>query len=97
MGKLPQRKYRDLHLGEWLKATGRDQKRCAEAAGVDASYISSLIDGRKRNPSAAVMLDISEYLGITVNDLYRKPPPLSAIESLAGLSPTARNTLSRRK
>lgn len=97
MGKIPKRAYRVIYLGEWLKATGRDQKGAAEAANIDASYISNLIEGRKDNPSAAVMLELSEYLGITVNDLYRKPPSSSAIEALADVSPKARDSLTRRK
>lgn len=97
MGKLPKRHYRAFYLREWLDATGRDQIGAAAAADVDASYISNLIRGRKPNPSAHVMLLISEYLGVTVNDLYRKPPPQAALDAISGLSPKARDSLTRRK
>lgn len=93
MGKLPTRTYRKLYLQEWLEVTGHEQGGAAASAGVDASYISNLVAGRKPNPSAHVLLAISEYLGVTVNDLYRRPPPESSLTALSELSPGARSIL----
>ena len=93
MGKVPRRVLRPIFLDEWLTRTGRDRAGAAKAADVDISYINNMIGGRKMNPSAHVMLGISDYLGITVNDLYHKPPPDSHISSLGELSPGARDAL----
>ena len=87
MGKLPKRTYRPLYIGQWIIRLGRKPREVAAAAGIDESYLSNLISGEKRNPSAAVLFDISDVLGITVNDLYRPPPPASAVERAGELSP----------
>jgi transcriptional regulator with XRE-family HTH domain len=93
MGKLPARKYRPLYIGEWLAATGHGVAETAKSVGVDPSYISNMISNRRRNPAAHVLLAISEYLGVTVNDLYRRPPTREVLHSLGGLSPTALQSL----
>ena len=93
MGKTPKRTYRTIYLGEWLAATGRDQAGVAKAGDVDQSYISNMIARRRPNPSAHVLMGISEYIGCTVNDLYRPPPPRATLERINGLSPEARATL----
>jgi transcriptional regulator with XRE-family HTH domain len=97
MGKIPKRQHRQLFLAEWIEATGHQTGAVASAAGVDQSYISNIIAGRKGNPSAHVLLAVSEHLGVTVNDLYRRPPPTSVLEHLSSLSPAARTTLSGRR
>jgi transcriptional regulator with XRE-family HTH domain len=95
MGKLPRRQYRNIYLDEWLAATGRDRAGAAVAGGVDQSYLANMVAGRKMNPSAHVLLAISEYLGITVNDLYRPPPPESLVSRFGDISPAARDALIR--
>lgn len=82
-----------LFLQEWLDATGRDQKGAAAAAGVDPSYIANLIAGRKKRPSTRIMLDISIYIGCTINDLFRPPPSAEALAAISTLSPTTRENL----
>lgn len=95
MGKLPTRIYRTIYLAEWMDVLGVRPVDLEESTSITASYISNLSDpgGRRQNPSAIVMLEISEALGITVNDLYTKPPTASIVETLATISPAARQAL----
>lgn len=96
MGKTPSLLRKSIFLGEWIDAIpGRTRKGAAGAAGIKESYISNLSSGRKANPSSLVMLAVSEYLGITVNDLYQPPPSKTALKELATLSPSAREALMR--
>lgn len=93
MGKLPKRQYRQLYLAEWIEATGRDITGAAKAGDVDPSYISNLSGGRRANPSAHVLYGISEYLGITINDLYKPVPAEGHVSAMRELSPAAREAL----
>lgn len=98
MGKLPKRVYPPLYVVEWIEALGAERAKVAKAGHCTQSYISNMGGGRRLNPSAYVMYYISEFLGVTVNDLYQPPPPESSIEAMRALSPRARATLmSRRK
>lgn len=81
------KKVRTLHLGEWLSRLGRKPVELAKAIGVGESYISLLISGQKKNPSGALLLDISEFLGLSVNDLYEPPPPAETGNALKHLNP----------
>jgi transcriptional regulator with XRE-family HTH domain len=87
MARKPRRQFRKLYIGEWIARLGRQQSEIAEQAGIDKSYLNNIISGRKMNPGGAVLLDISEALGLSVNDLYRQPPPASAVEAANRLSP----------
>lgn len=78
---------RTLHLGEWLSRLDRKPVELAKAIGVGESYISLLISGKKNNPSGKLLLDISEFLSLTVNDLYKPPPPPAASDALNHLNP----------
>jgi transcriptional regulator with XRE-family HTH domain len=87
---------RKLYLGEWLARLDRKPVDLARAVGVTEPYISELISGRKDNPSPLLLLAISEWLGITVNDLYIAPPSaseLAAVESV--LNPSQMATFGR--
>jgi transcriptional regulator with XRE-family HTH domain len=81
--------YRPLYIGEWIAILKRNQADVADAIGVGRPYLNSLISGGRKNPSGALLLDISEELKITVNDLYRKPPKATSVEDLQQLSPQA--------
>ena len=87
---------RTIYLGEWLTRLGISVNDAAKAGGVGQSYISNMIAGRKDRPETSIMLGISELLGITVNDLYKRPPPQSTVDGLGELSPSARAALFRR-
>jgi hypothetical protein len=54
---------------------------------VGESYISLLISGQKKNPSGGLLLDISEFLGLTVNDLFQPPPPPEASNAVEHMNP----------
>jgi DNA-binding Xre family transcriptional regulator len=76
-----------LHLGGWIKILGAKQKDVAKAGGIGESYLSLLISGEKDDPSGRILYRISEYLGVTVNDLYQPPPPPSQVEKLGRVPP----------
>lgn len=95
MGKLPQRprrrepvKARTLYLGPWLAVLGRKPGEVAKAIGCNEGYMSLLVSGKKkRNPSAELILDISDELGVSVNALYAPPPARDVAGEAGKLSP----------
>lgn len=91
MAKLRRR----LFLLEWINALGVERADIAKAGGVTVSYINNMIGGRRENPAASVLMGISDYLKITVNDLYERPPPKSQLSDLTRLSPAAQDALLR--
>lgn len=98
MGKRPNLRPRKIFLGEWIGAIpGKSRKGAADAADVDISYVNNVCGGTRENPTSLVMLAFAEYLGITVDDLYRPPPSTSALKELATLSSAAREALLRRQ
>jgi transcriptional regulator with XRE-family HTH domain len=86
---------RRLFLGLWLKRLNRKQAEIAEAAGITPTYVSELVNDPGKNPSPTVLLDISEALGLTVNDLYNMPPAIEATEAAGKLNPAQLATLGR--
>lgn len=85
-----------LFLGEWLSVLKRKQVEAAEAAEVTKAYVNNLINppkGVPKEPSVIVMLRISRFLKVTVNDLYKRPPVQNVTESFRGYSPEARAAL----
>lgn len=96
MGKRPDLLPRKIFLAEWIKAIdGKTRKGAAEAAHMDISTINNICGGRRRTGDL-VMLAFANYLGITVDDLYRPPPSNSTLQELTHLSATAREALLRR-
>jgi transcriptional regulator with XRE-family HTH domain len=87
--KVPtaQKDHERLFIGEWIEALGAKQKDVADASGIGESYLSLLIDGTKKNPSALILYKISEHLGVSVNDLYNAPPPKAELEMLGQVPP----------
>ena len=77
------RPFRRLFIGEWLARLGKKQAEAAAAVGVTTPYMSELISGKKTNPGHEVLLDLSEWLGLTVNDFYRPPPPREQVEAVS--------------
>lgn len=86
MARKPAR-LRPLHIGLWISRLGRKPSEIAKAVGIGESYMSLLISGEKNNPSAALLLSISEELGITINDLYRRPPEREVTDQISQLRP----------
>lgn len=83
----PELKKRTLHLGPWLRRKGLKQIEVANKAGIGKSYMSQLVSGKKDEPSALLMLYISEAMGVTVNALYRPPPTQQQVDRAKGLTP----------
>lgn len=79
---LRPRQFRKLYIGEWLRRLDRKQIEAAKALNVTETYISELISGKKKNPHHAILYDLSEWLGLSINDLYRAPPDRIAIEAV---------------
>lgn len=95
MARPPKKTPRKLQLGPWLRRLGRKQVDVAKAAGVGESYISSLIKGDKIGPTPEVLLDISEYLEITVNDLYTLPPSPESFKAIQAIAPAQQALLAQ--
>lgn len=99
MSRSIQKLFKPLYVGEWvsrhLVTTGNQQKDFAAKVGIEDAYLSQLMSGKKKNPSAHVLRAISEEVGITVNDLYRKPPTAAQLDRLKNLSPVDAATLTR--
>jgi transcriptional regulator with XRE-family HTH domain len=71
-----------LYLGEWLKALGIRPAKVARETGINEGYLSSLISGRKRNPTRSILLRIAKSIGIEWHLLYEPPPPKAVIEQI---------------
>lgn len=99
MSRSSTKLFRPLHVGEWvaqfMAQSGRQQEDIADATGITDAYLSELMSGKKKNPSAHVLRALSEELGITINDFYRKPPSQSQLDRLKNLSPSDAAILSR--
>lgn len=76
----------DNYLGPWLATLGIKRKTILERTGYGKSYLSLLISN-KRRPSIRAALVLSEAAGITVNQMYRPPPPKSAVKDARALKP----------
>jgi transcriptional regulator with XRE-family HTH domain len=89
--------YKKLHLGEWLARLNVKQADLARDVEVSEPYLSNLISGKKLNPSVSLLLTISDRLGISVNDLYKPPPSIAALEDLRNYSPSVVQQLLERQ
>jgi transcriptional regulator with XRE-family HTH domain len=87
MPAITRPQYKKLHLGEWLARLNVKQADLARDVDITESYLSKLISGKKVNPAVSLLLQISDRLGLSVNDLYKQPPSISAIEDLKSFSP----------
>lgn len=95
MPRSSTRLFRPLYVGEWVAQSRRQQEDIAESAGITDAYLSELMSGKKKNPSAHVLRALSEVLGITINDFYEKPPTAAQMDRLKNLSPADAATLRR--
>ena len=88
--------FRALYVGEWITLMKKTREEICEGASIEKAYLAQLISGEKKNPSAKVVLGISEVLGVTVNDLYKKPPNtfVTIDARFAGFSPGVINLTS---
>jgi transcriptional regulator with XRE-family HTH domain len=65
---------------------GKKPVDLARNVHIGESYVSSLVSGKKKG-TPTLLLEISEWLGITVNDLYRRPPSRDAVASVEEMTP----------
>lgn len=77
---------RVLQLGPWLTRLGKKPVEVAKKVGIGESYMSTLISGKKKG-TPSLLVDISEALGLTVNDLYRMPPSTEMMETVEAMTP----------
>ncbi len=88
---------REIYLGEWLKRAGIGPTEAARIAGCSQSYISNISGGIRDNVNVLYLLRLSEFLGVAINDFFRKPPSESQLASIAALSPEAQDMLLSRQ
>lgn len=92
--------FKPLFVSEWVaqwiaQRPGRQQTDLADEAGITDGYLSELMSGKKKNPSAHALYALSEAMGITINDFYQKPPTAAELERFRNLSPSDAAMLSR--
>lgn len=97
MAPKPKHPPRQIFLGAWLDLFEVGVTAAAKVGGVTQSYLSNVIANRKTNVNVLILLQISEMLGITVNDMYQRPPTNEQTAAMAALSPEARESLIRIK
>lgn len=93
MGKARKAAPREIFLGEWLAQFELGPTKAARIAGCSQGYISNIAAGLRTNVNALYLLRLSEHMKITINDLFRKPPPIAHVESIESLSPEARTAI----
>ncbi len=93
MSRIEKREPPPLRLGEWLAFFGVSQTAAAQAAGCGQSYIANMIAGRKKHPDVLILLALSDFLGITVNDFYKRPPNRAEAQVIADLSAAAQQRI----
>lgn len=81
-----------LFVGEWFHNAGIKQSDAADALGIGEAYMSTIVNGRKKNgkpanPSYSLLLILSNWLGCTVNDLAMPPPPKEEFERVRSRLP----------
>ena len=82
------RQFRLLYIGQWIRALGKRPIDVVTATGLTESYLSLLISGKRKNPSAHVLATIAEYLEIPISYLYRPPPDQQFLEKAAEIDPS---------
>lgn len=93
MGKPDKDDTPTIYLGDWLEEFEMENGEAAEVAGCNQSYISNIVANRKPNVNVLYLLRLSEHMGVTINDFYRKLPSKSQLAALKDLSPKAQATL----
>lgn len=83
----PQRQFRKLYIGEWIRALGVRQVDVVRATRINEGYLSELISGGKKNPSFDVLNQVADFLGVPVSYFNRPPPDREFITEAAELDP----------
>lgn len=80
-----------LFIGEWFYNAGIKQAEAAEVLGIGEAYMSTIVNGRKKNgkpanPSYSLLLTLSTWMNCTVNDLAKPPPPKEEFDRIRSRS-----------
>lgn len=78
-----------IFLGQWLDFFEMDVGEAAKVAGCSQGYVSNIIANRKTNINVLYLLNISNKLGVTINDFYRPLPRKAELDAFKELSPKA--------
>ena len=84
-----------FYIGEWIRALGHRPVDIVRHTGINEGYLSELISGKKRNPSAATLIDIADFLGIPMSYLRQPPPDREFMQTAANMDPAVLNRLLR--
>ena len=93
MGKKIKDDAPHIYLGDWLDEFEIGRTEAAEIAGCDQPYISNICANRKHNVNVLILLRLSEYMRVNINDFYHPLPEKSGMATFKRLSPRAQNTL----
>lgn len=83
----PQRQFKKLYIGEWIRALGLRQVDVVRGTGINEGYLSSLISGGKKNPSFDLLNQVADFLGIPISYFNRPPPDKEFLAEAAELDP----------
>ena len=83
----PRRTSTALFIGQWIRALGHRPVDVVRATGINEGYLSELIAGRKKNPSAVVLLENATFLNIPIQYLFRPPPDQKFLQEAAAIDP----------
>lgn len=93
---------RTFLLGEWIDALAGGvrlvrgyQTGMAARLGITQGQVSNMISGRKTPQNAELLLDLSDLMGVSVNDLFKIPPPEAQMERIRPYSPFVAHYVSR--
>lgn len=89
MAKRREIEPREIYLGDWLKEWNIGPSEAAKIAGCTQGYISNISRGARPNVNAVYLLNLSEHMGVNVNDFFRPLPSQSQLAPLKNLSPKA--------
>lgn len=96
MGKKGKPIPRDLYLGEWMEFFDVGPVELSKAAHCSSSYVSNIKGERRADVNVLFLLPISEHLGVSVNDLYTRPPSKVQIAEFQPYSKVAQASILER-
>lgn len=86
-----------LYVGPWIRACETTQAEVSRKTGINEGYLSEIISGKKKNPSAAKLRQIAGFLKIPLGDLYKPPPPAAVLAQIADYDPEVITRLSKKR
>lgn len=91
------RPFRELYIGQWIRALGMRPIDVVKGTGLNEGYLSELINGKKKNPSGTTLIQLAEFLDIPMSYLYKPPPPQEVINQASDIDPSILKRLTERK